>query len=112
MPTTQRDGGRPLTSERHWTAGVLAQPRPPAQTGFMPEDDYAQVPEVDGDAEIDPHWLELRGSPALPPTYLPPSMSGSHTRTSKATAAVLIAVFLLATALGVCLTYGPQVLAG
>jgi hypothetical protein len=83
-----------------------------AQTEFMDADVYAHIPAADNEAEIDPHWLTLRGPALLPPTYLPPSMSGSHSRTSKATASVLIAVFLLATTLGVCLTFGPQVLGG
>jgi hypothetical protein len=78
----------------------------------MPVDPYAQVPTVGPEAEIDGHWLELRGPLRLPPTYLPPPMAGSHSRGSKATAVVVIGVFLLATALGVCLTYGPQVLGG
>ena len=75
----------------------------------MHPDDYANVPSADRDAEVDPHWLELRGSSALPPTYMPPSMPGTHSRPARVTAVVVTAVFLIATAAGVCLTYGPKV---
>jgi hypothetical protein len=78
----------------------------------MSIDKYGHVPTVAPEAEIDGHWLELRGSSALPPTYLPPPMAGSHSRGSQVTAVVLIGVFVLATALGACLTYGPQVFGG
>ncbi len=74
------------------------------------DDDYARVPSADRDAELDPHWIELRGTSTLPPTYLPPSMAGSHSRMSRAVAVMLVAVFLVATAAGVCLTYGPAFL--
>ena len=76
----------------------------------MTHDEYAQVPAADRDAEIDPHWLELRGTSALPPTYMPPSMTGAHSRLARTVAVVLIAVFVIATAVGVCLTYGPDLL--
>ena len=76
----------------------------------MEADYYEHVPTADADAVVDPYWLELRGTSALPPTYLPPSMPGRHSRASRVTAVVLIAVFVLATTLGVCLTYGPQIL--
>jgi hypothetical protein len=75
----------------------------------MHPDEYAHVPNADRDAEVDPHWLELRGSSALPPTYMPPSMPGTHSRSVRVTAIVVTAVFLTATAAGVCLTYGPKV---
>ena len=75
----------------------------------MAEDEYAHVPSADPGAEVDPHWLDLRGSAALPPTYMPPSMPGSHSRFARVTAIVVVAVFLTATAAGVCLTYGPKV---
>ncbi|MBK9739943.1 MAG: hypothetical protein IPO93_10590 [Actinobacteria bacterium] len=75
----------------------------------MPADAYSQVPAADTTAEIDPHWLDLRGSSALPITYLPPSMPGRHSRTTRVVAVVLTGVFLLATAAGVCLTYGARV---
>jgi hypothetical protein len=73
-------------------------------------DYYEHVPPAEADAVIDPHWLDLRGSSALPPTYLPPSMPGRHSPAARVTAVALIGVFVLATALGVCLTYGPQIL--
>lgn len=76
----------------------------------MPDEDFASIPAADPDAEIDPHWLELRGTSNLPPTYMPPAMPGRHSRSSRVVAVVLIAVFVAATAAGVCLTYGPSVL--
>ena len=81
-----------------------------AQTGCMPDEDYSRIPAADADAEIDPHWLELRGPSTLPPTYMPPAMPGRHSRSSRVIAVVLIGVFVLATATGVCLTYGPSLL--
>jgi hypothetical protein len=80
------------------------------QTGEMPHDDYSSVPAADPDAEVDPHFLELRGQSSLPPTYMPPSMPGRHSRGTRVTAVVIIGVFLAATASGVCLTYGPSLL--
>ena len=91
-------------------ADALARRAGDTHTGTVDADYYEDVPAADADAEIDPHWTELRGSSALPPTYLPPSMPGRHSPATRITAAVLIGVFVLATALGVCLTYGPQVL--
>ena len=76
----------------------------------MEADYYEHVPTAEADAVVDPYWLELRGNSALPPTYLPPSMPGRHSRAARVTAVVLIGVFVLATTLGVCLTYGPQLL--
>jgi hypothetical protein len=75
----------------------------------MGPDEFAHVPSADPGAEVDPHWLDLRGPTALPPTYMPPSMPGSHSRFARVTAVIVIAVFLIATAAGVCLTYGPTV---
>lgn len=75
----------------------------------MGTDRFAHVPSADPAAEIDPYWLALRGDSTLPPTYLPPSMPGSRSRFVRATAVVVTAVFLIATAAGVCLTYGPKV---
>jgi hypothetical protein len=72
-----------------------------ASTGF------ADVPAVDPDAVVDPYWLQLQGDPLLPSLYMPPTMAGRHSPLMRALAGVLIAVFLLATALGICLTYGP-----
>jgi hypothetical protein len=76
----------------------------------MQVDRYAHVPTAVNDAEADPHYLELRGHSAFPLIYLPPSMPGRHSRVAILTASVLIGVFALATTVGVCLTYGPQVL--
>ncbi len=70
-------------------------------------DDFAKVPSADPDAQLDPHWLELRGSSGLPPTYLPPAMPGPRSRSLRVVALIVVSVFLLATAAGVCLTYGP-----
>jgi hypothetical protein len=69
--------------------------------------DFAAVPDVDPDAVIDPHWLELQGDSLLPTLYMPPTMAGGHSPLMRLMALVLIAVFLLATVLGICLTYGP-----
>jgi hypothetical protein len=69
--------------------------------------DFAAVPNVDPGAVIDPFWLELRGDSLLPALYMPPTMSRRHSPLMRIMAVVLIGVFLLATALGVCLTYGP-----
>ena len=73
-------------------------------------EDYLNIPDADRDAVIDPHWLDLRGKSALPPVYMPPSMPGEHSAWIRVVALVLVAVFLGATAAGVCLTYGPQFL--
>ena len=64
-------------------------------------------PALDEDAVVDPHWLQLRGDSLLPTLYMPAPMKGSHPIWLRALALVLIAVFMLATVLGVCLTYGP-----
>lgn len=70
---------------------------------------FSQVPSADQSAVLDPHWLEMRGgSSTLPHAYLPPAMSGSHARWSRWIAVGLVAMFVSATAAGVCLTYGPQ----
>jgi hypothetical protein len=68
---------------------------------------FADVPAVDPAAVVDPHWLELHGSPLLPALYMPPTMAGTHSPLMRVLATVLIGVFLLATVLGICLTYGP-----
>lgn len=68
---------------------------------------YASVPDSDADAVVDPHWLSLRGESALPACYLPPAMAGPHSGWLRIAALVLVAVFVAATAAGVCLTYGP-----
>lgn len=76
----------------------------------MNGDPYAGVPDVDEDAEVDPYWQELRNDSTLPPIYMPPSMAGRYSSRQRLIAAALIGIFVLGTALGVCLTYGPQVL--
>lgn len=68
---------------------------------------FADVPEVDPAAVVDPFWLELQGDSLLPALYMPPTMTGQHSPFMRVLASVLIAVFLLATILGICLTYGP-----
>jgi len=69
--------------------------------------EFADVPGAGPAAVVDPHWLELRGDSLLPSLYMPPVMAGSHPRWMRAIATVLVSIFLLATALGLCLTYGP-----
>jgi hypothetical protein len=68
---------------------------------------YASVPDPEADADVDPHWLSLRGGSTLPAVYLPPAMAGEHAPWLRVMAFVLIAVFVAATAAGICLTYGP-----
>lgn len=68
---------------------------------------YASVPEVEPDAEVDPHWLTLRGGSLLPSVYMPPPMAGEHGSLMRAVALILIGVFVAATVAGICLTYGP-----
>jgi hypothetical protein len=68
---------------------------------------FAGVPPAGPDAVIDPNWLKLRGDSLLPSLYMPPTMAGQRPTWMRAMAIVLIGVFLLATALGLCLTYGP-----
>jgi hypothetical protein len=63
--------------------------------------------DVPADAEVDPHWLRLRSTALLPSLYMPPTMAGRRSPVMRVVATALIAVFLLATVLGVCLTYGP-----
>jgi len=72
-----------------------------------PDDpDFSDVPAADPTAELDPNFMTLRGSDNLPASYLPPSMAGPSRTWQRAVALSLIGVFLLATAAGVCLTYG------
>jgi hypothetical protein len=68
---------------------------------------FAHVPPPDPDAVVDPNWLRLRSASLLPTLYMPPMMAGQQPTWMRAMATVLIGVFLLATALGLCLTYGP-----
>lgn len=70
---------------------------------------FADVPAADPGAVLDPHWIELRGDSALPMTYLPPSMAGERSLWQRVVAVGLAAMFLGATAAGVCLTYGPPI---
>lgn len=74
----------------------------------MPDEDFSRIPSAGRDAELDPHWVDLRGPITMPLFYLPPAMPGRHSGRSKALALVLIGVFLLATAVGACLTFGPK----
>ncbi len=68
---------------------------------------YASVPDPEVDADVDPHWLSLRGDSLLPTIYMPPAMAGAHAAWLRVMALILIGVFVAATAAGVCLTYGP-----
>jgi hypothetical protein len=69
--------------------------------------DFELVPAADRDAEIDQHWLELRGDSLLPTLYMPAIMPGQRSTLMRIVASGLIGVFMLATSLGICLTYGP-----
>jgi hypothetical protein len=69
--------------------------------------DFGQVPSADADAVVDPFWVQLRGDSLLPSLYMPPTMAGRRPPWMRLLATLLIAVFVLATALGICLTYGP-----
>jgi hypothetical protein len=55
----------------------------------------------------DPHYLDLLRSSKLPQSYLPAAMPGPQKAWIRVSATVVIGVFMLATVLGVCLTYGP-----
>jgi hypothetical protein len=68
---------------------------------------FADVPPAAPDAVVDPNWLRLRGDSLLPTLYMPPTMAGQRPIWMRAMATVLIGIFLFATALGLCLTYGP-----
>lgn len=74
----------------------------------MSDVDFSLVPSAGRDAVVDSHWVDLRGPTTMPVFYLPPAMPDRHSRPSKVLALVLIAVFLLATAVGACLTFGPK----
>jgi hypothetical protein len=69
--------------------------------------DLTDVPSAEPSAVVDPHWLDLRGDGLLPSLYMPAPMTGRHSPLMRAVALCLVALFLLATILGVCLTYGP-----
>lgn len=68
---------------------------------------FAEVGQPELDAVVDPNWLRLRGDSLLPTLYMPPTMPGERRPWMRVMAIALIGIFLLATALGVCLTYGP-----
>jgi hypothetical protein len=69
--------------------------------------EFADVPAADPAAVVDPHWLDLRGDSLLPTVYMPPVMPGRHSSLKRIVASGLIGIFMLATTLGICLTYGP-----
>jgi hypothetical protein len=69
---------------------------------------FADIPAAEPDAELDPYWADMRAGHALPAAYLPPAMAGRRGPAMRLVAVVLVAIFLAATAAGVCLTYGPQ----
>lgn len=73
----------------------------------MSGDDYSHVPSADPDAVIDPNWSQQRSSGPLPTTYMPPAMGGPRSPVIRVVALVLIGIFVTASAVGVCLTYGP-----
>lgn len=73
----------------------------------QPDIAFADVPQPAPDAIVDPNWLKLRGDSLLPSLYMPPTMAGQRPTWMRAMAVVLIGVFMLATVLGLCLTYGP-----
>jgi hypothetical protein len=73
----------------------------------IPAVDFADIPTADPSAVVDPFWLELRGDSLLPTLYMPPTMAGRRSSLMRFVASGLIAVFMLATTLGICLTYGP-----
>lgn len=68
---------------------------------------FEDVPQPSPEAVVDPNWLQLRGDSLLPTLYMPPTMAGRRPTWMRAIAVVLIGIFLLATVLGLCLTYGP-----
>lgn len=69
--------------------------------------DYEAIPAASADAVVDPFWLQLRGNGLLPSLYMPPTMRGRHSSVVRVVATALIGIFMLATTLGLCLTYGP-----
>jgi hypothetical protein len=76
----------------------------PAEGGWA--EDSRDVPTADPDAVVDPFWLDLRGPALLPNAYMPPFVPGRRPPWLRAVAALLAGVFVFATALGFCLTYG------
>jgi hypothetical protein len=88
------------------TSDVLVTAPPDQTDSETATVDFADVPQPDPSAPVDPFWLQLRGGATLPALYLPPAMAGSHPRWMRMLAIVLISIFMLATVLGICLTYG------
>jgi hypothetical protein len=76
-------------------------------TSLTAETAFVDVPQPGPDAVVDPNWLRLRNDTLLPALYMPPTMAGRQPGWMRAVAVVLIGIFLLATFLGLCLTYGP-----
>jgi hypothetical protein len=95
-----------LTASRRWCHAFLKAHTRPVTT-MSTDIAFADVPQPDPDAVVDPNWLRLRGDSLLPTLYMPPTMAGRRPTWMRAMAVVLIGVFLVATALGLCLTYGP-----
>ncbi len=77
----------------------------PAQ--LQPELD---VPDVDADAIVDPHFLELlngRGG-ALPAWYMPAGMRTQLRGWRRGAAWSVVTLLSSAACSGICLTYGPE----
>lgn len=79
----------------------------PTRGGGESWSDWDAVPEVGPDTVADPYWEQVRGGSSLPLVYMPPSMPGHRPGWVRVSVWVLVVVFLTATFLGVCLTYGP-----
>jgi hypothetical protein len=86
-------------------AATEARDEPLAPAGWPFPSSF--VPDVEDDAVVDPHWLDLRGGSPLPAVYMPPAMPGVRSGWMRAVALLLVGVFVAATIAGVCLTYGP-----
>ena len=71
--------------------------------------EYDDVPNVPRAAEVDPNWEQYAPTrpDQVPTSYFPAAMPGEQPAWRKASAIVLIAMFVTATTGGVCLTYGP-----
>ncbi len=84
-------------------------PLDPGAIDVGPEVRFWDVPDAGPDAELDPHWMDLRSGAVLPIVYMPPAMAAPAPRSAwlRLVAVVLVAMFACATAAGVCLTYGP-----
>jgi hypothetical protein len=68
---------------------------------------YLEAMEESGEPVPDPHYLELLRSSRLPQAYLPATMAGPQKAWIRIASMLVIGIFVLATALGICLTYGP-----